>query len=269
MAAVAGKLLQESESSTSSTGQDVKEQISVSKDSVKQEPLDVNLKPLRLDYLDQGCSAESEFVPEPSDLELKLEPTPLKDLPHSDNDSGIEHASIVTTSDFLKEVGTNVKLEAHNGVNGSRSKSEGGSPSHGAVCDINMDTNRADVQTEAVGKLSDDLTAVKTCKLQDKVKPSVLSKSYSSVHLPFYSSPVPSACFPRHRKNVKLGLRDDDENSFSYNHHSTKMKAFRLQSRAGYRKVRKMMTSKYWKSAPKLKDYELSNTTSKWNTLKH
>ncbi|GKA11054.1 homeodomain-like protein [Tanacetum coccineum] len=262
LAAVAGKLLQESESSTSSTGQDIKEQVSVSKDSVKKEPLDVKLKPLRLDYLDQGCYAESEFVPEPSDLELKLEPTPLNDLPHSDNDSGIEHASIVTTSDFLKEVGTNVKMESHTGVNGSRSKSEGGSPSHGSVCDINMDTNRADVQTEAVGKLSDDFTAIKTCKLQDKVKPSVLSKSYSSVHLPFYGNPVPSACFPRHRNSVKLGLRDDDENSFSYNHHSTKMKAFRLQSRAGYRRVRKMMTSKYWKSAPKLKDYELSNTTS-------
>ncbi|XP_023757259.1 telomere repeat-binding protein 4 [Lactuca sativa] len=253
LAAVAGKLLQESEGSASSTSSEQKERINIPKDNVKQEPLEVKLKPARLEDLDQGCCAESQFVPEPSNLELKLEP-PLKDSLHSDNDSGLEHASIVTTSDLFKEIGTNVKLEVSDSKNiviDTPSKSEGGSYSHGDLCDVNMDA------TANIPKLIEKETE----KLQETCVE--LNKSYSSVHVPFYSDPVPSACFQRHRdNNVKVGIRDDDENCFSYNQHITKMKAFRLQSRGGYRRIRKMLTSKYWKTAPKLKDYELSNTTS-------
>ncbi|XP_071734513.1 telomere repeat-binding protein 4-like [Rutidosis leptorrhynchoides] len=235
LAAVAGKLLQESESSASasSTGPEGKEDTNVPKSVVKQEPLEakVKVKPTRLDYIDQGCFGESELVPEPPNLELKLD-TSLKDQPQSDNESGLEHASIVTTSDFIKEADSTVKFESSDGKNEVNC-------SHGGLYDINMDTNTAKVQTEAVEKLSDNLTAVKSY-----VNNSVLNKSYSSVH----------------RRNVKIGIRDDDENYFSYNHRSTKMKAFRLQSHGGNRRIRKMLTTK-WKAAPKLKDYEPSNTT--------
>ncbi|XP_076914533.1 telomere repeat-binding protein 4-like isoform X2 [Bidens hawaiensis] len=218
LAAVAGKLLQESESSVSSTAPETKEHISIIKDGVKQEPVDVKLDPLRLDYLDQGCCGESEFVPEP---ELKIESSiPLKDLPHSDSDSGVEHASMITT---------NVKLETANGKN-----------------DVRMDTNGGKVQTNAVEKHSEDLTTVKSC-----VNQRVLHKSCNGVHLPFYWN------------NVKIGIRDDDENLFSFNQHVTKMRALKLQSSVGYRRMRKIMAAnKHWKSLPKLKDYE-HNTTSK------
>ncbi|KAI7751233.1 hypothetical protein M8C21_021302 [Ambrosia artemisiifolia] len=230
LAAVAGKLLQESESSVSSTGPESKEHISTPNEDVKHELLDVKLNPLTLDYLDQGCCGESEFVPDPSNLELKIESS-SKNLPQSDSDSGLERASIITTSDFLKEVRTNVE----------------------------MDTSGADVQIDTVDKRREDLTAVKSC-----VDHHVVNKSCNGVHLPFYSDHVPSACFPMHRNNVKLGIRDDDdENSFSFNRHITKNKAFRSQSRAGYKRARKILTtSKHWKSLPKLKDYEPSNATS-------
>ncbi|KAK1409454.1 hypothetical protein QVD17_35980 [Tagetes erecta] len=244
LATVAGKLLQESGSSASSTSPERKEQIIIPEEDVKQEPLELKINPLRLDYLDQGCTAESEFVPEPSNLKLKLEPA-LKDLPHSDNDSVLEHTSVMTTSDFLKEVSTNVKLEASNDKNGV----------NGDVCDANIDTNGTKVQTDAV----EDLSAVKSC-----VNNCVLSKSFNTTHVPFYSDPAPSACFPRHRNNVKIGIRDDDESYCSFNQHVTKMRAYRFQSRAGYRRIRKMLTTtKHWKSIPKLKDYENSNTTSR------
>ncbi|CAK9135959.1 unnamed protein product [Ilex paraguariensis] len=55
------------------------------------------------------------------------------------------------------------------------------------------------------------------------------------------------------------GSRDDDENSFRCNESSTKKRALRPQTRIGYRRIRKMLTTKYWKVAPKLKDYEISN----------
>ncbi|KAL4581411.1 hypothetical protein LXL04_017625 [Taraxacum kok-saghyz] len=121
LAAVAGKLLQESEGSASRNSPKQKDQINIPKDNVKQEPLEVKLKP----DLDHGCYAESQFIPEiPSNnLELKLEP-PLKDSILSDNDSGLEHASIVTTQDFF----TNVKQEGSDTKNiavNTPNKSEG------------------------------------------------------------------------------------------------------------------------------------------------
>ncbi|XP_076954723.1 telomere repeat-binding protein 4-like [Bidens hawaiensis] len=198
LAAVAGKLLQESTSSVSSTGPESKEQITIPEKDVNQEALEVKVNPLKLDYLDQGCCGESEFVPEPSNLELKLAP-PVKDLPHSDNDSALEHASVISTND-------------KNGTNGD-------------LFDANMEIK---VETNAVEKPSEDFTAVKSCN------------------------------------NVKIGIRDDEENYFSFNQHIAKMRAHRLQSRAGYRRMRKMLnTTRHWKSFPKLKDYEPSNTTSR------
>ncbi|KAJ0657807.1 putative transcription factor MYB-HB-like family [Helianthus annuus] len=227
LAAVAGKLLQESESSVSSTGPERKEQIIVHEEGVKQEPLEVKINPLRLDYLDQGCCGENEFVHVPSNLELKLEP-PVKDLPQSDNDSALEHASIISTSDFSKEVNANVKLETSNDL-----------------CDGMMDTKETKVQTNAVEKLSEDFTAVKSC-----VNHRVLSSSCNNAHL--------------HRNNVKIGIRDDDENYFSFNQHIAKMRALRWQSRAGCRRIRKLLTTtRHWKSAPKLKNYEPSNATNR------
>ncbi|KAJ0564320.1 putative transcription factor MYB-HB-like family [Helianthus annuus] len=215
LAAVAGKLLQESESSVSSTGPESKEHIITPKESVKHEPIEVKLNPLTLDYLDQGCCGENEFVPKPSNLALKIE-SPLKDSPQSDSDSGLEHASIVC-----------------NGNNGS----------NGDLSDVKMNTSGGYVQTDTVEKQSEDLTAAKSC-----VGHRVLNKSYNGVH----------------RNNVKIGIRDDDdENYFSFNHRITKMSAVRLQSRAGYRRMRKILTTtKHWKSVPKLKDYEPSNATS-------
>ncbi|XP_076910246.1 telomere repeat-binding protein 4-like [Bidens hawaiensis] len=192
LAAVAGKLLQESGSSASSTGPE--------KD-VKQEPLEVKVKvnPLKLDYL-EGCCDESEFVPEHSNLELKLTP-PVKDLPQSDSDSALEHASVIST---------NVKLEGSNGKTGIDAD----------LCDANMEMK---VETNAVERPSEDFTAVKSCN------------------------------------NVKIGIRDDNENYFSFNQHIAKMRTYRLQSRAGYKRMRKMLhTTRHWKSIPKLKDYEPS-----------
>ncbi|KAJ0705100.1 putative transcription factor MYB-HB-like family [Helianthus annuus] len=226
LAAVAGKLLQESESSVSSTGPERKEQITVHEEGVKQEPLEVKINPLRLDYLDQGCCGENEFVPVPSNLELKLEPA-VKDLPQSDNDSALEHASIISTSDFSKGVNANVKLETSNDL-----------------CDGMMDTKETKVQTNAVEKLSEDFTAVKSC-----VNHRVLSSSCNNAHL--------------HRNNVKIGIRDDDENYFSFNQHIAKMRALRWQSRPGCRRIRKLLTTtRHWKSAPKLKNYEPPNATN-------
>ncbi|KVI06954.1 telomere repeat-binding protein 3-like [Cynara cardunculus var. scolymus] len=234
LAAVADKLLQESESSTSSITPERKGQISVNaKDFVKQEEPEVT---------------------ESTNLEWNLEPPTIKS-PESDDDSGLEHVSDVRTSGFLKKVGNNVKLEPSEGENVD--KLEGNAPDHGGICDFNLVNNIAEIQTEPLGKQSGNLTfrdPAESC-----VNTRVLNKSYSSVHLPFYKDPV--SCFTRRGGNVKMSIIDNDESSFRYNQHGTKKRAFRSQSHAGYRRIGKMLTSRYRKVMPK-KDDEVTNSTS-------
>ncbi|EPS61837.1 hypothetical protein M569_12958, partial [Genlisea aurea] len=85
--------------------------------------------------------------------------------------------------------------------------------------------------------------------------------SNRSVKLPLYREPIPHAIRRKHWKNVKLGIRDDDENSFWCSKYSTRVKPHRPQSCIGQRRIKKVSsTSKYWKAAPKLNDYELYTT---------
>ncbi|KAF5790271.1 putative transcription factor MYB-HB-like family [Helianthus annuus] len=82
-----------------------------------------------------------------------------------------------------------------------------------------------------------------------------------NVDLPLYKNPV--SCFSKHRGNVKTGITDDDDNSFRPDCRGARMRAFRSRSRsqAGYRRIRKMLTSRYRK-VTLTKDYELTNPTS-------
>ncbi|PWA41279.1 homeodomain-like, Ubiquitin-related domain protein [Artemisia annua] len=104
LADVADRLLQESEGSISSVGHEPKEQNS---DTVgKCEEPEVKAK-----HVDKGSFAESESMPECISLKLNLN-SPPKDLPESDNDSGLEHVYNVTTLDLLGKLGSNVNLVA-------------------------------------------------------------------------------------------------------------------------------------------------------------
>ncbi|KAI3757954.1 hypothetical protein L6452_05499 [Arctium lappa] len=234
LAAVADKLLQESESSTSCITPERKEQISVDpKDFVKQEVPEVT---------------------ESTNLKWNLEP-PTNKSPQSDDDSGLEHVSDVKTSGVFKKVANNVKLEPSERENVD--KLERDALNHGDLCDFNLAKNIAEIQIEPLEKRSGNLTfrdPVESC-----VNTRVLNKSYRSVHLPYYKDP--DSCFTRLGGNVKMGIIDDDENSFRCNQRDTKRRAFRSQSRAGYRRIRKMLTSRYRKITSK-KDYEPTNSNS-------
>uniref|UniRef100_A0A5B7AP58 Putative telomere repeat-binding protein 4 isoform X2 n=1 Tax=Davidia involucrata TaxID=16924 RepID=A0A5B7AP58_DAVIN len=261
LAAVAGKLLQENESSASSNAAEGKHQLSIHKDGIKQEVLEEG-KALRLECPDQGSCVESVFVPELAAQE-RISKSTLKDFPHAESYSVLGHASI---NDFLKKVGSDVKSEickSKNAVGNLPGKVEGASPDSGESFEGNIDSG-SERLLKAKGKQNGDLAVANACSSKDPIKICVNTNAFinsdSSVQLPVYRDPVSNASLPRHRNDVKLGIRDDDENSVWCNHRSTKIRAFRPQSRIGYRRIRKLLTSKYWKVAPKLKDCELSNT---------
>ncbi|GFQ01955.1 telomere repeat-binding protein 4 [Phtheirospermum japonicum] len=95
----------------------------------------------------------------------------------------------------------------------------------------------------------------------------MLINSDCSVQLPLYREPVADAFLQKRLTDVNLGIRDDDENSYGCKKLSTKIiRPFKPQPRMQQRRIRKMLTSKYRKVAPKLRGYELYNT-SKWKRI--
>ncbi|KAG8390851.1 hypothetical protein BUALT_Bualt01G0126600 [Buddleja alternifolia] len=253
LAAVAGKLLEESESSVSSNVAEGKVQLGVCQDkNEKGQPIDD--KTLNSESFDHGSCAESAFVPETSIQEHNLLSN-FKGLPQAENVPVLEQIS-----------DSDIKLEIFDVKNAD------GNTIHklgGSICDGDSSNRKVECGSEIhseddkiqIGDLSKANTFTVKEAIEECVNTNVLINSESSVHLPLYRDPIPSALLQKHWNNVKLGIRDDDDNSFGCNKSSTKIRPVRPKSRIGHRRIRKMLTSKYRKVAPKLKDCELYNTS--------
>lgn len=263
LATVAGKLLQESESSTSSNVAELKEQIRINKDGIKKEHPEGS--GVRSECLDQGSCIESVLVPDFAALERNSK-SALEEVPHVESVYVHERASAVPSSEFLVKGRCNVKPEKRtsNDAAGSlASKSKGTLCSDGQLYDSNLE-NEPRRQIEVVKKQRGYLDMAKTGASKNPTEfyvnnTHMLINSENSVDLPLYRAQDLDAPLPRHRSDVKLVNRDDDENYFRSNVLNTKTRAFRPQSRMNYRRVRKLQTARYWKAYPKMKDYELSN----------
>lgn len=265
LAAVAGKLLQESESSTSSNVADRKVQLGIHKDGIKKEQV-VEERIVRPECLDQESCIESVIIPESAAPERSTKST-LKELPHFGNVSVSEHISAVTNSNFFNKVSGDVKLKkctSSNPAGSFPSKSEESFLGIGQLSDLNVG-DKAQRMSESVGKQNGHLNMANCSGSKDPGDYHVHSthkpiKSEGSIKFPSYKDRVPVAPFHKHGNNVKIVNRDDDENYFRSNNLNTKMKATRPQSRIGYRRMKKLMTSRNWRTAPKLIDYEFINT---------
>ncbi|KAM7274607.1 hypothetical protein ACFE04_016473 [Oxalis oulophora] len=93
--------------------------------------------------------------------------------------------------------------------------------------------------------------------LELSLKFPALINTNRSVKSPTMRDPVRNASFSMRKNDIKLGRRDDDKKLFRYNKLNNKFKAYRF-TRIGDRRIRKLLSSKYWKTAPTLKDYEFS-----------
>ncbi|GFZ14923.1 TRF-like 9 [Actinidia rufa] len=251
LAAVAGKLLLESEGSASSNAAEG------SKPSVFHSTREQHGegRALRPECLDQGSCIESVSI---AGQNLK---STLRDLPRAACDTVLEIPSILSSSHLSKKVGHDVNFgisEIQAEVEKLPGKVEGGSPSRGESCDGCVDNGIGrQLEAEENHNCNTDLTTAKTFISKDPME------IYVNTHqLTYYNSSVQLTSYrdSRHRNNVKVGHRDDDENHVGCNRRSSKIRSFRPQTRIGHRRIRKLLTSKYWKVAPKLKNYEFSNT---------
>ncbi|XP_073140402.1 telomere repeat-binding protein 4-like [Henckelia pumila] len=246
LAAVAGKLLQESESSACSNAGEGKGQLGIGRDGFVGGQ---HGNPSKLEGFDHGSCAESVFVQEVSVQECNLL-SDLEGFPSEGNAPILECSFVHASSGLLKNVDSDIKLGLCDGKTDDRfnNKMENGPESQ-------SDDNKNHISDVSVATPS-----IVKDPAAESVNTNVLINSDSNVQLPLYRDPVTGAFLSNHWNNVKLGSSDDDEYSFGCNKPSTKIRSFRPQPWNGNRRIRKMLTSKYWKVAPKLKDCDLYNS---------
>ncbi|XWS65977.1 hypothetical protein CRYUN_Cryun05aG0160400 [Craigia yunnanensis] len=259
LASLAGKLLQESESSASSNASEGHDHVSVGKDVVKQE-IQYDDKPLKTECVVQG-SCEVSVVASESTTENCDN---LKEFTHAENDAVLERTSTKKQPACSEQISGDLKsaICRHNVACGSfPGNLDGSSPNFGKLCD-GISENGVKQKREAKGLETGAFSIANACPSKDPVEFSMTFrapiKSDRDVKLPSRRDPVPNASFSRHRNDIKLGSRDGDENFSRFNKLSNRFKASRPPTRIGDRRIRKLLTSKYWKVAPKLKDFEHS-----------
>ncbi|KAL6131480.1 hypothetical protein ACLB2K_069855 [Fragaria x ananassa] len=253
LASIAGKLLQESESSSASSNASQGESQPAFGKEVKQEIQDEH-KLLKDECLYPGCSEESVSL-ELTSKSIDRKCT-LKEFLHSESDTALEHASIITSSHSSENLAGQTKPVIRSSkptLHNYSGKLGRGSPGIGESSFGNLGTPKGSEGLETGG-----CNRANTCSSKD---PMELHAEYpatvdgdNNVKLSLYRNLIPNASFSRRRNHIKLGIRDDDEKFSRCNKLSTKVKVFRPPSRIGDRRIRKLLTSKYWKAAPKLRE---------------
>uniref|UniRef100_A0A2P2JCU9 Uncharacterized protein n=1 Tax=Rhizophora mucronata TaxID=61149 RepID=A0A2P2JCU9_RHIMU len=239
LASLAGKLLQGSESSSAcSNASEADDQPAVGNDVIKQEPDEDNIP--KSEHFDQRSCEESVYIPGlPSQNSNKK--CVLKESPSAAGDFRLNPSLIVTKSDSSERVCHDVK-----------SIVERGSPDLG-VGHVETAFSR---QKGADGLGTPGSTNNSTCSSKDPLE---LCIKFPAVNNPDNNIST-SSCRDhiRHENHPTLGSGDNGEKFSSCNKlMAPKPMSFRPPSHIGDRRIRKLLTSKYWKKAPKLKDCEL------------
>ncbi|XP_038712045.1 telomere repeat-binding protein 4-like isoform X2 [Tripterygium wilfordii] len=265
LASLAGKLLQENESSSASSNASEGNDLPLISDAdIKQEQKDEN-KPLIADCHNHGSHGESAFVPELG-LQKRDGKCFLKEMPPDECDYILEHASVTRNSDFSEKLSSDVKsvfCKRETASKDFRGVTERGSPDLVESCDGNIE--KGFVRQQEAEKLVDGYMTMNNANGSKNpmdlcLEIPALVNSGSKVKLPMCVDSVPDASFIRHKNGVELVSRDDDEKFFRCTKPSTNVKAFRTLTRTGDQRIRKLLTSKYWKVGPKLKDYDTGKT---------
>ncbi|KAF5954208.1 hypothetical protein HYC85_007064 [Camellia sinensis] len=267
LATVAGKLLLEGENSPSSgnalTG---KELCTIVKDSFKKEQKDED-NPSKAEPCDRGSCDRSFSFSELASHAPALRHS-LKECSHAHIDDCWGLASVITTSDCSEKVGSAEKSKSKIQLGSSASKLEVASSGYQESCDFTVgNENKKQIKIEspktgnAINVTKADICSSDDLAVRDR-KPPILVSVNNRVKLPSCIDQIPSRSFPACRDDVKLVIRDDDENSSGCSEPSTTTKTFRSPLCIGNRRIRKFFSSKYWKVTPKLKDEEHFNAAS-------
>ncbi|KAL2990816.1 hypothetical protein AAZX31_11G224000 [Glycine max] len=231
LASLAGQLLQESEGSASSNASEGNHHPPFSQGVIEQDIQD-GVKPLKKEEIHQGSCVESTFK-----TEVASQNSSQKPLSHTKTG----HVSVNNSSDCCEKVEADVKSEIFEWDN------KFGNYSNRLV------ETRENFRKSSDGKIKNGFKREQEAGSSCIRGSNLADKCSLEGHLEF-------ASFSRNGNGIKLGFRDDDENFLRCKKFCTKPKAFRSPRRIAHRRIRNLMSSKYWKTAPKLKDSELSRS---------
>ncbi|MED6134563.1 hypothetical protein PIB30_038108 [Stylosanthes scabra] len=257
--ALAGMLLQESESSASSNASEGNHRPAFSQGVIEQEKLD-EVKPKITDNILLGSFGESQLR-----TEVAMQNCTQKSVPDANAADCVQQfISADNNSDCRGKAGAAVKSEICEWDNKFQHYSNRlveAPENFRESCDVNIN-NGFGQEKEAnnsgfQGSNSADRSSVKN---QLELNMSPLIDSNSNAKSPLYRNSFPLASYSKHGNGNKLGIRDDDEKFLRCNKVCTKSKTFRSPQRIAHRRIRKHLFSKHWKVAPNLKDWELSRS---------
>lgn len=269
LATVAGKLLLEKQCTPSSSNTPSDEDQSAVAKEIEQKAMQDENKQLKVETCDQGSCDRgffvSDLVSQAHDQKCSLKPPSCQQA-----DAHPGFASVITTSDCSEGFGDQklVNGKPKNEMGTLASKVEVGPSGYMGYgnCKVEAETNKF-MKDESHKTAKVQLgTRADGCSFEDPLvwdgKPPAVS-SDSSAKAPLCGDHSPHISFPASQDYVNVVSRDDDENSSGCTHPNTTKRSFRPAPRIGDRRIRKILASKYWKVAPKLKDATLSNT-GKW-----
>ncbi|KNA25070.1 hypothetical protein SOVF_009850 [Spinacia oleracea] len=246
LATVAGKLLEESECSSASSSAAVGfDQCGIDKNAaIKKELLDVD-KTLGGEHDDQGSSEGSVFF-------SGLQRDTCKGKLETVKEVTADHVSLFASSACSEKVDCESKLVTQkiNDVFVKHScKIDGSSPKCGESDDTNLDNGLIRKLLCTNGDASGDITTAN--------KSSAPANCEENVNLTLCRGSNPNASSLKHGSDVKLNCKDDDEILSRCSKPNNTMKAFRSPTCV---EDHKLLMSGCWKTVPKLKDDEPSNT---------
>ncbi|KAI6668972.1 hypothetical protein NL676_003857 [Syzygium grande] len=260
LASLAGKLLRESESSSASNNASEENHLlAICKDVTKQERQDVN-KPLKAECIEQASCEESNFVSdralENNEQKFSLQQSQSQHDPLLDSTSTFSGSAKSEKDSYLRPAICKNKFRY--GMSGNLA---GMIPGFGPSFGLNA---------EKPGTGDVNLAKCLKDSVENSSKYSAMMNIGDQVRKPLCGNPHPVASFPRRRNNINIGSRDGDENFPRFNKCSNKIKVFRHTQRiGGDRRIRKLLTSKYWRAAPKLKDCETSKADGEMKSFTH
>ncbi|GMH30588.1 hypothetical protein Nepgr_032431 [Nepenthes gracilis] len=244
LATVAGKLLQESESSSASSSAAAGiDHCSIIRDAIKQETQNVD-KPLRTGHDDRGSSEGNAFF---SGVHLQSYnwKQNKKEVQGSVTEAVLECPSATAASACSRKTDSDVESVISK-IEGEfvkfPSKLECGSPKCGEYYGANIEDG-IDRQHKITMGVAGARDSVGFCR-----KLPALVNSNDNVELPLCTNSIPRASIFSHRDDIMVhGI--DNNKILSPFPQTSKMEA-----------IRKPLTSKYWKAAPKLKNSEVTST---------
>ncbi|XP_028776187.1 telomere repeat-binding protein 3-like [Neltuma alba] len=261
LASLAGKLLQESESSASSNASEGNHQPASGQGAVEQESQG-EAKPLVAEGVHHGSCAESAFM-----TEVVSRNSSQKYLGQAETDAVPECTSVTNPADCCKKTEPNIKPKICKWEDQAEHYSSrlAESPQNFRESYNNSKINNGfKREQEARSSGIEGPSLADKCSMKDplefRVNSHSISNSVSKIKYPFSKGTFPNSSFSNYGNNSKVGFRDDDDNFIRCHKISTKSKSFKPPHRIAHRRIRKLVTSKYWKVAPKLKDCELSRS---------